>query len=96
MSILENIELVKKLENIAKNHPLGGWLHIGQKSYIFQFLNPFKIEGFWCKGTQKAFNNSKKEALTKLIKELDEYYNNFNRVYSWHKNLNSLELAKIN
>jgi len=78
MTILKNIETVKRLEEIAKNHLCGGKFSYENGKARIIFFQPFSGLG----GVQVSLRKGKSNALEILIKKLDELYN---KEFSWSK-----------
>ena len=78
MTILKNIETLKRMEKIANNHLCGGnFSYEGGKAKII-FFQTFAGLG----GVQVSLEKGKINALEILIKKLDELYNS---EFAWSK-----------
>ena len=78
MTILENIETVKRLEKIVNNHLCGGKFSYENGKARIVFFQTFS----GLNGVQLSLEKVKINALEILIKRLDKLYNN---EFAWSK-----------
>ena len=78
MTILENIETVKRLEKIVNNHLCGGKFSYENGKARIVFFQTFS----GLNGVQLSLEKGKINALEILIKRLDKLYNN---EFAWSK-----------
>lgn len=90
-NVQENKQLKSKLENLADEHILGVNLDINERGYIAYFhCSHFQVDGIRC-----LVETSAREALIRLIRKLDDFYNRENGWSEFHTNIDTLKENNI-